>query len=94
MGRAAWEPRGGESPVDESHSGAVKETGIGLSIVKATVQAYGGKITAKQSGDTITFGAVLWVVRWIDDIAKNSKEILYKMEGWWTVQSVLYYIHN
>ena len=49
----------GESPVDESHSGAVKETGIGLSIVKATVQAYGGKITAKQSGDTITFGAVL-----------------------------------
>jgi signal transduction histidine kinase len=44
---------------DESHSGAVKGTGIGLSIVKATVQAYGGKITAKQSGDTITFGAVL-----------------------------------
>lgn len=46
----------GESPVDESHSGAVKGIGIGLSIVKATVQAHGGKITAKQLGDTITFG--------------------------------------
>ncbi len=44
---------------DESHSVAVKGTGIGLSIVKATVQAHDGKITAKQSGDTITFGAVL-----------------------------------
>lgn len=44
---------------DESHSGEVKGTGIGLSIVQATVQAHGGKITEKQSGDTITFGAVL-----------------------------------
>lgn len=42
---------------DESHSVAVKGTGIGLSIVKATVQAHDGKITAKQSGDTITFEA-------------------------------------
>ena len=44
---------------DESHSGAVGGTGIGLSIAKATVQAHGGKISVKQTGDTICFKVVL-----------------------------------
>ncbi len=44
---------------DESHSGTVNGTGIGLSIAKATVQAHGGKISAKQMGDTIAFRVVL-----------------------------------
>ena len=44
---------------DESHSGTVGGTGIGLSIAKATVQAHGGKISVKQMGDTICFQVVL-----------------------------------
>ena len=40
---------------DESHSNTVSGTGIGLSIAKATVQAHGGKISANQTGNTITF---------------------------------------
>ena len=44
---------------DESHSGAVSGTGIGLSIVKATVEAHSGKISAKQTGNTITFQVTL-----------------------------------
>ena len=44
---------------DESHSGTVSGTGIGLSIAKATVQAHGGKISAKQEGNTITFRVTL-----------------------------------
>ena len=40
---------------DESHSNAVNGTGIGLSIASATVSALGGKISAQQSGDEITF---------------------------------------
>ena len=44
---------------DESHSGAVSGTGIGLSIVKATVEAHGGKTSAKQAGNTITFQVTL-----------------------------------
>ena len=40
---------------DESHSGTVAGTGIGLSIAKATVQAHGGKISVRQIGDTICF---------------------------------------
>ncbi len=42
---------------DESHSNVVSGTGIGLSIAKATVQAHGGRISASQSGNTITFRA-------------------------------------
>lgn len=44
---------------DESHSNTVIGTGIGLSIAKATVQAHGGKISAKQSGNTMTFQVLL-----------------------------------
>lgn len=44
---------------DESHSGTVSGTGIGLSIAKATVQAHGGKISAKQTGNRITFEVLL-----------------------------------
>lgn len=44
---------------DESHSSTVSGTGIGLSIAKATVQAHGGKITASQAGNTITFRVLL-----------------------------------
>ena len=44
---------------DESHSNTVSGTGIGLSIAKATVQAHGGKISAKQTDDTITFQVLL-----------------------------------
>ena len=44
---------------DESHSSTVSGTGIGLSIAKATADAHGGKISAKQTGDTITFHVTL-----------------------------------
>ena len=44
---------------DESHSNTVSGTGIGLSIAKATVQAHGGKISAKQTDHTITFQVLL-----------------------------------
>jgi len=44
---------------DESHSGAVSGTGIGLSIARATVQAHGGKISAKQVGNAISFRVLL-----------------------------------
>lgn len=44
---------------DESHSGAVSGTGIGLSIAKATVQAHGGKISVRQTGNIISFQVVL-----------------------------------
>ena len=40
---------------DESHSGTVSGTGIGLSIVKATVEAHDGTISAKQEGRTLLF---------------------------------------
>lgn len=40
---------------DESHSGKVSGTGIGLSIARATAQAHGGQITASQNGDTMCF---------------------------------------
>lgn len=44
---------------DESHSNTVSGTGIGLSIAKATVDARGGRISAKQTGNTITFQVTL-----------------------------------
>ena len=44
---------------DESHSSTVSGTGIGLSIAKATADAHGGKISAKQTGNTITFQVIL-----------------------------------
>lgn len=44
---------------DESHSNTVSGTGIGLSIAKATADAHGGKISAKQTGNTITFQVTL-----------------------------------
>ena len=44
---------------DESHSNTVSGTGIGLSIAKATVNAHGGKISAKQTGNLITFQVLL-----------------------------------
>lgn len=40
---------------DETHSGKVGGTGIGLSIAQATAQAHGGKITAKRNGNVMIF---------------------------------------
>ena len=40
---------------DESHSGTVSGTGIGLSIAKATVDAHGGTISARREGCVMTF---------------------------------------
>lgn len=40
---------------DVSHSGAVGGTGIGLSIAKATAEAHGGSIQARQENGVITF---------------------------------------
>ena len=44
---------------DESHSGAVSGTGIGLSIAKATAEAHGGKISARQEGGVMEIRVVL-----------------------------------
>ena len=44
---------------DESHSGAVSGTGIGLSIVKATVEAHGVTISVRQEGCVMIFTARL-----------------------------------
>lgn len=43
---------------DESHSGTVSGTGIGLSIAKATVQAHGGKISASIIDSKIIFRTI------------------------------------
>ena len=45
--------------MDESHSGRVKGTGIGLSIAKATAEAHGGSIRASYRKDGILFRVVL-----------------------------------
>ncbi len=44
---------------DESHSGQIGGTGIGLSIAKATAETHGGKISVKQDGRIIKFEIVL-----------------------------------
>ena len=40
---------------DESHSNTVSGTGIGLSIARATAEAHGGSISARQEGHTMVF---------------------------------------
>ena len=44
---------------DESHSNTVGGTGIGLSIAKATAEAHGGEIYAKQINGTMVFRVLL-----------------------------------
>ena len=44
---------------DRARSGAVKGSGIGLSIAKAAAEAQGGKIRAEIKGDRITFQITL-----------------------------------